>query len=285
MIKNCNPKSPKSTNVKYTCNPKTGRWVLKSGKIGKSLVKTKSPQVKPKSKSPQVKPKTKSPQVKPKSKSPQVKPKSKSPQVKPKTKPLQVKPKTKPLQIKPKSKSPQVKPKNKKLTKSEINALYTPTIEKIRNKLNEIWKNYDSKGGDASLFKLVYIPYPTLQLPHTKKTMEWFATLSPEIFKLYEKILKYHDYLNLDDVKKEQKQILKKIDSIVDNQDKKFKNGMPSTKKFVFNPYPHYEIPYSPQFEKWLKTLPTNVFENYKLIFNDKNNPYYPTNKIPNFNW
>ncbi len=63
----CNEKSPKAKDDKYTCNEKTNRWILKSGKTGLKM--------KPKSKSP-VKPKSKSP-VKPKSKSP-VKPKSKS---------------------------------------------------------------------------------------------------------------------------------------------------------------------------------------------------------------
>lgn len=42
---NCNSKSPKAKDKNYICNPKTGRWVLKSGSIGKD-VKVK-PSVKP----------------------------------------------------------------------------------------------------------------------------------------------------------------------------------------------------------------------------------------------
>lgn len=39
---NCNSKSPKAKDKNYICNPKTGRWVLKYGSVGKD-VKTKSP--------------------------------------------------------------------------------------------------------------------------------------------------------------------------------------------------------------------------------------------------
>jgi hypothetical protein len=44
----CNPNNVKASQNNYICNPATGRWVLKSGKIGKELLK-KSPVNKSKS--------------------------------------------------------------------------------------------------------------------------------------------------------------------------------------------------------------------------------------------
>lgn len=42
----CNSKSPKAVDKKYVCNSNTSRWVLKDGKIGKALNKSKSPLMK-----------------------------------------------------------------------------------------------------------------------------------------------------------------------------------------------------------------------------------------------
>lgn len=36
-MKRCNPKLAKANDNKYICNPKTGRWVLKTGNIGKAV--------------------------------------------------------------------------------------------------------------------------------------------------------------------------------------------------------------------------------------------------------
>ena len=38
MNQNCDPKSKKANDDKYICNPKTGRWVLRTGKIGQEII-------------------------------------------------------------------------------------------------------------------------------------------------------------------------------------------------------------------------------------------------------
>ena len=37
MSKQCNQKNPKAFDYSYMCNPYTGRWILKDGKVAKQL--------------------------------------------------------------------------------------------------------------------------------------------------------------------------------------------------------------------------------------------------------
>jgi len=45
MSKTCNQKSPHATDPLYICNPATGRWVLRSGKIGQTIIQTSQTEI------------------------------------------------------------------------------------------------------------------------------------------------------------------------------------------------------------------------------------------------
>jgi hypothetical protein len=71
MSKKCNENLPKAKDDKFICNPATGMWVSKTGKIGQAILASKNGPKATKSKSPKAK-KTKSPKAK-KAKSPKAK--------------------------------------------------------------------------------------------------------------------------------------------------------------------------------------------------------------------
>ena len=55
----CNANSPKANDPEYLCNPKTGRYVKKSGKIGQQILQESQVTVKSRTASPKSPPKSK----------------------------------------------------------------------------------------------------------------------------------------------------------------------------------------------------------------------------------